>query len=82
MYEIYGDYGYVGENLLEEFESFAEAVRWVKGYTRGGDMGGYDRIEIVTFAEDGELLVHYQVEAEDLEEEDDLFLDDMEYSGA
>jgi len=69
MYEIYGDYGYTGETLLKEFESLHEATRWVDGYTEDGDLGGYARIEVVTFAESGEIIVHYEVNAEDFEDE-------------
>lgn len=66
-YQIYGDYGFSGEALLEEFEDLNAAVEWVEGYTDDGDMGGYERIEIVTFNGDGELVVHYSLNAEDLE---------------
>ena len=62
MYQIFGDYGYISETLLEEFDSLDEAIRWVDGYTEDGDLGGYDRIEVCTFADDGELIVHYEVE--------------------
>ena len=65
-YQIYGDYGFSGEALLEEFESLNDAVDWVEGYTSDGDMGGYNRIEVVDFDGDGELIVYYYLNAEDL----------------
>ncbi len=75
MFKIYGDYGYTTENLLEEFDTYEEAERWVKGYTRTGDLGGYSMIEIARFAEDDEYVVEYRVEAEDYEDLDPEFED-------
>ena len=74
-FKIYGDYGYTTENLLEEFDTYAEARRWVDGYTDGGDFGGYSTIEIARFAEDDEYVVEYCVEAEDYEDLDPEFED-------
>jgi hypothetical protein len=68
MYNIYGDYGYTTETLLEEFESYEEAVRWVEGYIEGGDFNGYSIIEIARFADDGEYEVEYRVDAVDSED--------------
>lgn len=73
MFKIYGDYGYTTENLLEEFDTYEEAERWVKGYTRTGDLGGYNTIEIAWFDADGEYVVEYCVEAEDYEDLDPEF---------
>jgi hypothetical protein len=79
-YFIYGDYGYTSETLLEEFESYADAVRWCEGYVEGGDFGGYAVIEIAWFAEDGEYLVERRYEAEDYEDfyegDDDFALEE------
>ena len=72
MYKIYGDYGYTTETLLEEFDSYAEARRWVDGYTESGDFGGYSVIEIARFADDGEYVVEYRADAEDFCEDDDF----------
>ena len=68
MYLIYGDYGYTTETLLEEFESYADARRWVDGYTDAGDSGGYTVIEIARFVGD-EYVVDYRVDAEDYEDD-------------
>jgi hypothetical protein len=65
-YQIYGDYGFSGEAFLEEFERLDDAVDWVERYTRDGDMCGYNRIEVVDFDGDGELIVYYYLNAEDL----------------
>jgi len=64
MFEIYGDYATTDETLLAEFDYVTEAIRWVNEYTRWGDFGGYDRIEVISFADDGEAITHYQVQAE------------------
>lgn len=56
-FKIYGDYGFEGEALLEEFDTYGEAKRWFERYTRWGDMGGHDRIEIAEFNKDGEYIV-------------------------
>lgn len=67
-FKIYAEYGYESECLLEEFDHYQDAVKWLNGYTRGGDFGGYSVIEIAEFAEDGEYIVHKKVEAEYLED--------------
>lgn len=64
-FKIYGDYGYESEQLLEEFDSLAEAERWAKGYTRRGDLGGYSQIEVASFASDGEYITHWKKEAQE-----------------
>ena len=78
-YYIYGDYGYTSETLLEEFEHIADAVRWVDGYTDGGDFGGYTVIEIARFAGD-EYVVEYRVDAEDYEDETVFYEGDDDYA--
>lgn len=69
MYKIYGDYGYIAETLLEEFTDFGDAVRWVEGYIQDGDFGGYNVIEIATFADSGEYVTERRWDAEDAEGE-------------
>lgn len=68
MYYIYGDYGYTSETLLEEFESYAEAEQFVDGYVHRGDTGGYETIEVIEFAADGEAITHYIIGRSDFEE--------------
>ena len=80
MYKIYGDYGYTTETLLEEFESYAEAKRWLDGYTDAGDFGGYTVIEIARFAEDGEYVVEYRADAEDYEDETVFYEGDDDFA--
>ena len=79
MYYIYGDYGYTSETLLEEFESYADARRWVDGYTDAGDFGGYNVIEIARFAGD-EYVVEYRVDAEDYEDETVFYEGDDDFA--
>lgn len=69
QYKVYGDYGYISEMLLEEFDSFDEAKRWCEGYCGDGDFGGYDVIEIARFATDGEYLVEAKYDADDYRDE-------------
>ena len=78
-YYIYGDYGYTSETLLEEFESYADAVRWVEGYVEGGDFGGYTVIEIARFAGD-EYVVERRYDAEDYEDETVFYAGDDDYA--
>lgn len=73
-YEVYGDYALATECLLEEFDTYAEAERWVDGYTARGDFGGYETIEVITFAEDGEAITHYIVGVQDLYEDEEEYL--------
>ena len=75
-YEVYGDYAMNSECLLEEFDTYAEAERFVDGYTARGDFGGYETIEVITFAEDGEAITHYIVGVGDLYDYEDEYLVD------
>jgi hypothetical protein len=79
-FKIYGDYGYTTENLMEEFDTYEEARRWVDGYTRWGDFGGYDVIEIARFAEDGEYVIEYSVKVEDFDYADELYEGDDDFA--
>ena len=75
MFKIYGDYGYVSECLLRECETRTEAELWIDGYTRDGDLGGYNIIEAGCFEEDGKFVVFERVESmEDFYEADDDFV--------
>jgi hypothetical protein len=67
-FEIYGDYALNSECLLEEFDTYAEAERFVDGYVHRGDCGGYETIEIMSFAEDGEAITHYIIGQSDFDE--------------
>lgn len=61
-FQIFGDYGYTSETLLEEFDTLREAKRWVDGYARNGYFGGYEAVEVIRFADDGEAITEYLVE--------------------
>ena len=67
MYQIYGDYGYISECLLEEFDDKKEAVQWAKNYTKGGDLGGYNVVEVIWFMADGEAVTEWLLSAEDVD---------------
>ena len=61
-YHVYGDYGFESECELESFSSYNGAIHWAKGYVRGGDMGGYNRIDVLSFADDGEAIEHWHTD--------------------
>lgn len=63
-YRVWGDYGYVSETLLEEFQTAEEGIRWVNGYVASGDFGGYNIIEVAYIdARTGEYCVVHRVDA-------------------
>ena len=64
MFKVYGDYGYISEMLLEEFDTLSEATQWAEDYIADGDFGGYNLIEVATIADDGEYVVERRFEAE------------------
>ena len=75
-YYVYGDYGYTSECELYETNSLSEAKRFVDKYTRAGDLGGYNVIEVAWFADDGEYIEEMRVTADEVEEADyDIFSD-------
>ena len=67
MYQIYGDYGYISECLLEEFDDLKEAVQWADKYTKGGDLGGYNAVEVIRFKADGEAVTEWLLSTEDVD---------------
>ena len=67
MFGIYGDYATTNETLLAEFDLLSDAIRWVDGYIEDG-FGGYNRIEVISYAADHEAITWYYVQ---VEEEDD-----------
>lgn len=78
-FKIYGDYGYVSEKLLEEFDTLSAAEDWIERWFGDGDFGGYAVIEIATFAEDGEYLIERRWDAEDYCDETVCLEDDAEW---
>lgn len=75
-YQIYGDYGYQGETLLEEFDNLSDAIMWAEGYIEQGDFGGYSVIEVASFTADGEYITHWTASEEDADPEFDDYWDD------
>jgi hypothetical protein len=65
MFYVFGDYGYDSECELEVFETRDRAIQFIKGYTKFGDMGGYNQIEAAYFTPDGEYVSFYRVDADD-----------------
>lgn len=66
-YYVYGDYGLTSESQLYSTTSLAEARAYVHNYTRWGDTGGYDYVEVLWFAEDGECMTEMRIDAEEEE---------------
>lgn len=58
-YQVYGNYGYLGECLLFESNSLNRAIAWATGYVRQGDFGGYSVIDVASFTKDGEFVTHW-----------------------
>jgi hypothetical protein len=77
MYYVYGDYGYESETLLNSFKTLSEAERFFTKYTRD-DLGGYNVVEVASFADDGEYLVHDRRDSE-MYGDDDYYYDDEHY---
>lgn len=79
-YKIYGDYGYTGERLLAEYDTFDGAVRWLYEYDSDtcGALGRYSVVEIATFSESGEYLVHKALRAHDGMMDDGMDDDSMD----
>jgi hypothetical protein len=53
IYSVFGDYGTDSENILFQSEYLSDAIDFVKGYIRWGDMGGYKVIEVISLDEMG-----------------------------
>lgn len=68
VYYVYGDYGYNSEQELYVTNSLQEARDWARRYTRWGDMGGYNCIEVAWFADDGEYITELRIMADDVAE--------------
>lgn len=67
-YYVYGDYGYTSECELYETNNLQEAKDFARNYTRWGDMGGYNCIEVAWFAEDGEYMTELRIDADEMDE--------------
>lgn len=78
-YFVYGDYGYNSENELYETNSLAEAKDFARNYTRWGDMGGYNCIEVAWFADDGEYITELRIMADEVDEYEADEEDEWEY---
>lgn len=78
-YYVYGDYGYTSEQELYDTQSLQEALSFAHNYTRWGDMGGYNCIEVAWFADDGEYVTELRIDApeefQDQEEDWEYFSD-------
>jgi hypothetical protein len=57
IYTVYGDYATESENILFSSKYLFEAIDFVKGYIRWGDMGGYEVIEVISLDEMGVEMV-------------------------
>ena len=67
-YYVFGDYGYESECELYSTNNLQEAKDFARNYTRWGDFGGYNIIEVAWFNEDGEYMTEERIMAEDMDE--------------
>ena len=56
-YQIYVDYGYTTETLLEEFDDLSDARKWFSRYGLD-ELDGYNELILCSFKDDGELVEH------------------------
>ena len=63
-YTVYGDYGFSSQGNLFSSCSQSEAIQWAKDYTKDGDLGGYNIIEVGFFYPNGEYDTVYSVVSE------------------
>jgi hypothetical protein len=77
LFDVYGDYGFVTEDLLRQFDNLEDAIRYVDNIAAEYDLRGFDRIEVISFAQDGEVIIHHEVRAADLLD-DDYYDDSMD----
>lgn len=68
-YYVFGDYGYESECELYSTNNLQEAKDFARNYTRWGDFGGYNIIEVAWFNEDGEYIEELIIRAD----EDEFF---------
>lgn len=68
-FKVYGDYGYVSECLLYDTDSRSEALRWAERYVSGGDLGGYNVIEVAWFADSGEYMTEFTYRSDEQDQE-------------
>ena len=68
-YYVYGDYGYESECELYSTNNLQEAKDFARNYTRWGDFGGYNIIEVAWFTDDGEYIEELTIRAD----EDEFF---------
>ena len=57
VYKVYGDYGTQSECVLFETKYLYDAIAFGNGYTKRGDLGGYDIIEVLSIDEEGDVRV-------------------------
>jgi hypothetical protein len=56
-YRIYGDWQWSSQCLLHQCGTANEAIGWAEAYTKGGNTGGYNTIEVVTKGKDRDFVV-------------------------
>lgn len=59
-YQIVGDYLQDSETLLAECFAKTDAFAFRKGYTRYGDFGGYNTLDIVQRDDNDDIVCVYQ----------------------
>lgn len=64
-YYVYGDYGYNSEQELYQSTDLEDARDFARDYTRYGNTGGYNQIEVAWFDDDGEYITDTRYFADD-----------------
>jgi hypothetical protein len=72
-YGVFGDHGRGHEELLFETNSVDEAIDWADSYTRWGNFGGYDVIEVGFFTRRGEYETTWKMNAPEEQLIDELY---------
>lgn len=74
-FEVWGDYGYVTEQLLATYTNEREAIAYAV-QAAYPDCGGFDVIEVAYFAPDGEYVTVHTIQKDDMVDEDEFVLDE------
>ena len=64
MYKVYINYGYMSEELLAECDTIRQAVNSMNDFVQEWGQCHYERIEVMSFADDGEAITHAALAAQ------------------
>ena len=64
MFKLYINYGYMSEELVAECDTVRQAVNRMNDYVQEWGQLAYERIEVISFADDGEAITHAALAAQ------------------